>query len=213
MAYTLQHPEIFEIMDSKTNRIFYGCDQDWYTTKWQQLSGCGPTVATNTVIYLLKKQYSTRSEYVELMRDVRKYVTPKIGGVNRTSIYYRGLARCFSNNNYAMDYKYLNVPRKSHRPSFAQITEFINTALVNDSPIAFLNLHNGKVKNLESWHWTLIIESHLDIENDHTMVTILDNGEKKTIDLKLWYESTANDGGFVYFENVLLNENTVNHRL
>jgi hypothetical protein len=29
----------------------------------------------------------------------------------------------------------------------------------------------------------------------------LDNGEKKTIDLKQWYENTANDGGFVYFAN------------
>ncbi|MDP2814898.1 MAG: hypothetical protein Q8S15_05755 [Erysipelotrichaceae bacterium] len=213
MDYTLQHPEIYEIMDSKTNRIFYGCDQDWYTTKWQQLSGCGPTVATNMVIYILKKQFTTRLEYVQLMRDVRKYVTPKIGGVNRTSIYYRGLSRYFSNSDWSMDFRYLNVPKKSQRPSFDQITVFINYALEHDSPIAFLNLHNGKVKNLEAWHWTLIIESHLDNENDHTMVTILDNGEKKTIDLKLWYESTNNDGGFVYFENVLLNENTMNHRL
>ena len=213
MTYTLQHPEIFEIMDSKTNRLFYGCDQDWYTTKWQQLSGCGPTVATNMVIYILKKRYSTRLEYVELMRDVRKSVTPTIGGVNRTSIYYRGLARCFSNNNYPMEYHYLNVPKKDHRPSFNQITEFINNALEQDRPIAFLNLHNGKVTNLEAWHWTLIIESHLDIENGHTMVIILDNGEKKTIDLKLWYDSTANDGGFVYFENAKLNENSTDHSL
>jgi hypothetical protein len=198
MVYTLQHPEIFEIMDSKTNRLFYGCDQDWYTTKWQQLSGCGPTVATNMVIYILKKQYATRSEYVELMRDVRKYVTPTIGGVNRTSIYYRGLARCFSNNNYPMEYRYLNVPKKAHRPSFDQITEFINFALKNDRPIAFLNLHNGKVVNLEAWHWTLIVESHLDSESGST-VMILDNGEKKTIDLRLWYDTTTNDGGFVYF--------------
>jgi hypothetical protein len=198
MPFTLQHPEIFEITDSKTQRLYYGCDQDWYTTKWQQLSGCGPTVATNMVIYILKKQYSTRSEYVQLMRDVRKYVTPTIGGVNRTSMFYRGLARCFSNNQFAMEYRYLNVPRKAHRPSFEQICEFINYALINDRPIAFLNLHNGKVVNLESWHWTLIIESSLDSEGSNT-VTILDNGEKKTIDLKQWYELTANDGGFVYF--------------
>ncbi len=199
MALTLQHPEIFEILDSKTQKLYYGCDQDWYTTKWQQLSGCGPTVATNMVIYILKKQYSTRAEYVQLMRDVRKYVTPTIGGVNRTSIFYRGLARCFSNNQYAMEYRYLNVPRKAHRPSFEQICEFINYALSHDRPVAFLNLHNGKVVNLESWHWTLIIESHLNKDDQHTMVTILDNGEKKTIDLKQWYDLTANDGGFVYF--------------
>lgn len=201
MAYMLQHPEIFEILDSKTNKIFYGCDQDWYTTKWQRVSGCGPTVATNMVLYIFQKKFSTRAEYVEMMRDVRKYVTPTIGGVNRTSMFYRGLARCFSNNKYNMSYRYLNVPRKAHRPTFEQITEFINFALKNDRPIAFLNLHNGKVVNLESWHWTLIVESHLDHQNDHTMVTILDNGEKKTIDLKQWYDNTANDGGFVYFAN------------
>jgi hypothetical protein len=201
MTYAIQRPEIYEILDSKTNKIVYGCDQEWYTTKWQRVSGCGPTVATNMVLYILKKQYSSRNEYVELMRDVRKYVTPTIGGVNRTSIFYRGLARCFSNNNYPMEYRYLNVPKKAHRPSFDQIIEFINYALIHDSPVAFLNLHNGKVVNLESWHWTLIIESFLDKENNHTIVTILDNGEKKTIDLKQWYDNTANDGGFVYFAN------------
>jgi hypothetical protein len=201
MALTLQQPEIFEIMDSKTQQLYYGCDQDWYTTKWQQVSGCGPTVATNMVIYILKKQYATRAEYVELMRDVRKYVTPTIGGVNRTSIYYRGLARCFSNNQHNMEYRYLNVPKKAHRPSFEQITEFINHAITHDHPVAFLNLHNGKVINLESWHWTLIIESFLDKESNQNTVTILDNGEKKTIDLKQWFENTANDGGFVYFAN------------
>jgi hypothetical protein len=100
-----------------------------------------------------------------------------------------------------MEYRYLNVPKKAHRPSFDQITEFINFALKNDRPIAFLNLHNGKVVNLEAWHWTLIVESHLDSESGST-VMILDNGEKKTIDLRLWYDTTTNDGGFVYFANV-----------
>ena len=57
--------------------------------------------------------------------------------------------------------------------------------------MAFLNLHTGRVKELDYWHWVTITALE-----DATAV-ILDSGSALRIDLRLWYETTKRRGGFV----------------
>jgi len=67
-----------------------------------------------------------------------------------------------------------------------------------DAPIAFLNLNNGKVHNLEAYHWVLI--TGLDLSHPSIVLAhILDGGVPLIIDLSLWLETTTSSGGFVYF--------------
>ena len=54
-----------------------------------------------------------------------------------------------------------------------------------------LGLFNGKVSELDRWHWVTIIGM------DGPMVHILDSGREFPIDLSLWYETTKKRGGFV----------------
>ena len=47
----LAHPEHLHVMTAESE-CFYGCEQAWFGTEWQQRAGCGPSVASNIMLYL-----------------------------------------------------------------------------------------------------------------------------------------------------------------
>nr|WP_312578964.1 hypothetical protein [Sedimentibacter sp.] len=202
------NPDFFEIIDEETNKIYYGCMQTWYKKFWRRLSGCGPTVATNIILYLnhnkyyveTEKSFNKKKDCASLMDEVWNYVTPTSRGVNTTKIFYEGVCSYAEAKEINLEYEILDFPKeKLQRPSVLEVLEFIEKALLNDSPVAFLNLNNGKEKNLDEWHWVTIIS--LEYEEDQSVVyaEILDEGIIKRIDLLLWYNTTTLGGGFVYF--------------
>jgi hypothetical protein len=68
-----------------------------------------------------------------------------------------------------------------------------------DTPVAFLNLCNGEENKLEAWHWVTVIALEFSDINESVYLKILDESQVKTINLKLWYETTVLGGGFVFF--------------
>ena len=79
------------------------------------------------------------------------------------------------------------------------VVYFLEGALHQDSPVAFLNLCNGDENNLEPWHWVTIISLEYSEDGKCVFIEILDEGLIKKIDLLLWYDTTTYGGGFVYF--------------
>jgi hypothetical protein len=99
-----------------------------------------------------------------------------------------------------VNYEICDVPKgKANTPELSEILEFLEGALVEDAPVAFLNLCNGKEKNLDRWHWVTIISLEYAENGKIIFVDILDEGTIKRIDLALWYKTTTLGGGFVYF--------------
>ncbi|MGE5790895.1 MAG: hypothetical protein ACM33C_08475, partial [Syntrophaceae bacterium] len=41
-----------KIVDDATRQSYYGCNQEWYATERQRLTGCGPTAVCNIIWYL-----------------------------------------------------------------------------------------------------------------------------------------------------------------
>ena len=80
---------------------------------------------------------------------------------------------------------------RTKRPPWEQLRSFVTASLEADCPVAFLNLDNGKVKQLHRWHWVTLIGL------DGDTASIVDNGEAFTMDLHLWYDTTKTRGGFV----------------
>lgn len=87
MIYALRHPEYLRALGRDGSET-YGCDQRWYRTKWQQLSGCGPTTASTILIYLQKSgritlpvEVQEKHECVALMEKVWQYIRPTARGV------------------------------------------------------------------------------------------------------------------------------------
>lgn len=198
---------LFMVIDESKNETHYGCNQEWYATKWQRLSGCGPSVASNIYFYLshtqssleLEKGFNSKETWLSLMEEIWEYITPSIRGVHTTKMFYEPMLTYTKFKGLNVEYRFCDVPKdKARRPKLSEILSFLEQALSKDAPIAFLNLCNGEEKNLDRWHWVTIISLEYD-DKDSLFVSILDEGKIKKIDLSLWYNTTKLGGGFIYF--------------
>ena len=204
---SIRNPEYFEIIDDMTSEKYYGCNQEWYKKHWQRMAGCGPTVATNIILYSKKNSGITKNESIIVMDEMWQHVTPTMKGVNTTNIFYNGLSSYAKSKGAKLLYDAIDVPKKKEmRPTFVRIINFIQNNLENDIPLAFLNLCNGEEKCLDKWHWVTVISIEYDEDYSAAKIEILDEGIKKTIDLKLWYNTTTLGGGFVSFSISMINE-------
>lgn len=197
---SIKNPEYLEILDDMTSEKYYGCNQEWYKKPWQRMAGCGPTVASNIILYNRKNTGISKNESLEVMDEMWKHVTPTMKGVNTTNIFYNGLSSYAKSIDANLLYDAVDVPKKLEiRPSFENVISFIKNSLENDRPVAFLNLCNGEEKCLDKWHWVTLVS--LEYEEDYSCasIEILDESIKKIIDLRLWYETTTLGGGFVSF--------------
>lgn len=207
-AKSLTNLDLFKVIDESAQQTYYGCNQIWYPTKWQRLSGCGPTAASNIFFYLshtqspleLEPSSNSKKNWVSLMEEMWKYITPSIRGVNTTKMFYEPMLAYTKSKGIDVGYCVCDVPKDmSQRPALKEILDFLEEALSKDAPVAFLNLCNGEEKNLDRWHWVTIISLDYSEDRNGAFVNILDEGLIKKINLALWYNTTKLGGGFVYF--------------
>ena len=205
---SIADPDLFKVFDEDTHEIYDGCNQNWYTTVWQRLSGCGPTVASNLIFYLyhnrqtpgLSQSPINKKNCLLLMEEIWEYVTPTVKGISTTKMFYEAVLSYAKSKGLDIEYHFFDLPQdKIRRPSLFEVLKFLDGALLKDVPIAFLNLCNGDEKNLDRWHWVTIISLEYTENGNQAFVNILDDGQIKQIDLALWYHTTTKGGGFVYF--------------
>lgn len=199
--------DLFKWTDEGSQKIIYGYDQEWYSTQWQRKSGCGPTAASGIMYYLNHTRSVvevgrniSKEKFLPLMEEVWEYVTPTERGIPTTKMFYEAVLVYAKSKGMKLKYDFCDLPGDiSLRPKLLEILFFLDKALTNDAPIAFLNLSSGEEKNLESWHWVIIVSLEYSEDGRSAFVNILDSGMIKKIDLVLWYNTTTLGGGFVYF--------------
>lgn len=181
-----------------------GCDQEWYTTRWQRLSGCGPTTAASlSLLQFFPSVPLNQESALKRMEETWQYVTPNLRGVDTLERFKNGFSTYLSDHTIKHTVHCLPIPKsKDKRPVIEDAIRFIREALEKDIPVLFLNLHNGQVRNLEAYHWVLI--TALRCTADHTVVEveIVDGGKVFFIDLILWLTSSRAGGGFLNFEAI-----------
>ncbi len=194
----MTHLKNLDILNiNKHGRTYYGSDQEWYEKGIQRYSGCGPTVCANAVLYLSGRNKENMNgidwRYIHgLMEDVWEYVTPGQLGVNSTKALAEGLLKYSESESIDLSIDSLDIDRsRKKRVDFGTLSAFLKKSFLNNNPVAFLNLSNGDINNLESWHWVLAVGL-----NDE-MLTVYDQGKKKDIDLRKWLNTTLLGGGFV----------------
>ena len=164
--------------------------------------GLRPTAAAVILSYLARTRPELaplypegamdRASFTGLMCRVWEHVTPVSHGLNRPEQMAEGMASFAAARGLTLTPGLFVFPSaRTKRPPYEQAEAFVRRALERDCPVAFLNLHNGRVKELDYWHWVTITALE-----DATAV-ILDSGSALRIDLRLWYETTKRRGGFV----------------
>ena len=205
MNHSLQHLDILEIDDG--GRICFGADQEWYKRFNRRLSGCGPTNASLIVWYLsrtrkgasllVERDASTKEGFFLLMENMWQYVTPGARGVDSTSKLRRGfIGYCASGGKEVSAYTVDIGSDMRSRPTIEQLSAFLSEHLSKDRPIAFLNLNNGREKNLDRWHWVTIVS----FDNSTMTAEIYDQCKRVSVDIELWLSTTTLGGGFLAFE-------------
>lgn len=205
---SISNPKLFKVLDEDSNEIYFGGSQEWYHTEWQRLSGCGPTTASNIIFYLnciyhhfqLKKSFNSKKNWLAFMEEIWNYVTPTERGIPSTKMFYEKVLGYAKAKEANLKVYFCDLPEdKSQCPELSEVLSFLKSALLNDVPVAFLNLCNGDEKNLDKWHWVTIISLEYTENENNIFINILDGGIIKKIDLVLWYKTTTQGGGFVYF--------------
>jgi hypothetical protein len=203
---SLQNLKFLEMVDGD-GKLCYGANQSWYRDPFQKRAGCGPTSAAHLIRYLARAHggcsalcegvgdgVSAKEEFLSLMQNLWPYITPGPMGVNKTSIFAKGAERYGSDRGVPLAARALPVPTlPSLRPSFRQTASFLAAALAGDLPVAFLNLSNGSLANLDSWHWVTIVA----FAPGGFGALIYDNGSRREINIKEWLGTTLLGGGFV----------------
>lgn len=189
--------------------VSFGCNQDWYDEHWQRQAGCGPCTSATLLLYLARTRpelaplyplpAADRIHFRHFMNQIWTFVTPGRMGVNEASMLVDGVTRFAATREKVLSNSVFLIPGLTcNRHPFDQFISFILTGLNTDSPVAFLNLSNGRLTNLDSWHWVTISALFLNDQAEH-MAEISDSGDRKYINLTLWYQSTRLGGAAVYF--------------
>jgi|LSQX01.1.fsa_nt_gb hypothetical protein len=187
----------------------FGCDQEWYQDHWQRKAGCGPCTSATILYYLARTHAGCErlyglpladgNQFRLFMDQIWHFVTPGRMGVNESGMLTDGVTRFAGSRQVHLSSHVFEVPGAvSQRRSFSDFRHFIQAGLELDSPVAFLNLSNGHLENLDSWHW-VTITALLQDRSGCLLAELSDSGEKKHIDLTLWYDTTYLGGAAVYF--------------
>ncbi len=209
MNSSIRHPEYFQIFSEDESKTLFGCDQEWYRSHWQRISGCGPTAASNLMYYISRSKQAAsgvdmtngKDECLTLMEKVWAYVTPTQQGVDTTKRFVDSLGMYLDELQFKADLQVLNIAKAmKKRPTAEDVVTFLDQAMRNDAPIAFLNLCNGDETALEEWHWVTIISLEFNEDTSQVYVEIIDESQIKRINLTLWLRTTTRGGGFVYID-------------
>ena len=201
---SLSDIDAFKVVDDETGETFYGCDQDWYDSAWQRLSGCGPSVVAGILMYLRRdaappgakdKKYA-----ISFMEEVWKYVTPTRRGIHTAEMLRSRVVSYCAAKNLKVASAICGIPEeRALRPRMERVWAYMADAISRDIPIAFLNLHNGEEENLDEWHWVTVVSAEQTERNGNMEIGILDRGRALAVDLSLWLKTTDYGGGFVCF--------------
>ena len=173
---------------------YIGGSQEWYKDSWHIASGCGPIAASNLIWFRTQPQ-GGQGQYIDLMSEMYTYLTPGMKGINTSALFMGGISRYGMEHSLNILPRALDIPnRPRRRPDIDMVRKFIISALNADAPVAFLNRSNGKVSNLENWHWVTIIAFDTDILH----AQISDYGKVSELDISKWLRTSILGGAFVF---------------
>ena len=200
---SIRSPEWFCLKDEQ-GAVTWGASQEWFQTHWQRQAGCGPTCCAHLAWYLAKTRAActalapdiegSQASFTALMERIWAYVTPGTMGVNTTAMFSDGALGYGDDCGVPLTRRVLEIDKKPCcRATPSQLADFLDAAFAADLPVAFLNLSNGSIDHLDSWHWVTL----LGFDRDAQTATMIDQGKKCDIDLGQWLKTTLLGGGFV----------------
>jgi hypothetical protein len=204
---TLGNTDAFLIRGA-SDSSYYGGDQHWFgdEKEYRKEAACGTTTCANILGYLAQTRAELaglapydlheKESFTEYMKAVYPFVRPGLIGIMPAD-FTRGAEEYAAERGFEFGYETLAVPAASlKRPSPDSMCRFLEAALADDLPVAFLNLSGGRVKNLDSYHWVTLVG----LDSEAGVCRIVDNGRILDVELKKWLKKSTLGGAFVVIE-------------
>ena len=185
-----------------------GGNQDWFPDFWMKLGGCAALSACDQAICLAANcgmegcctfscDELTRKNYVDFGMVMKPYISPRMMGVTRLSIFTEGFGDYLKDRGYEASF----VTLDGHE-DYEKAVCFIKEALHKKLPVSYLMLrHKDKELADLNWHW-FTITGYRDGEETislfyHTY------GEELEIDFpRLWNTGMNHRGGMVAIDRI-----------
>jgi hypothetical protein len=204
----VSNTDAFLIRDA-SGASYYGGDQEWFGAdkasrkEYRKEAACGATTCANILGYLAQTRgdlaglapakLHDKEGFLAFMKAVYPFVRPGLIGIMPAD-FTRGAREYSAARGFEFADDLLTVPAAtSKRPKESVMYDFLNAALADDLPVAFLNLSGGRVKNLDSYHWVTLIA----LDDKTGQCRIVDNGRLLDVDLKKWLRRSTLGGAFV----------------
>ena len=184
-----------------------GGQQEWFSEYWMKIGGCGAVTACDVSIFLARNWDLpaacpfdpwdfTKEDYLAFGERMRKYLSPRSTGIDRTEIYVDGFREYLSDAGVTgIGFREVSGTEDAET-AVREVREQIDRGL----PIPYLMLmHRDKALDDYMWHWFLL-EGYDDTE-DAFLVKVVSYGEGKWMDLRhLWRTGRRRKGGFVLLQ-------------
>ena len=185
---------------------YYGFNQEWYPDFMMNKGGCAATTAAEICIYL--KKYCgigtlypydagavTFDDFNRFAMEMKPYLKPRIGGVDKLSIYTEGFEK------YLRDKGENRVVLEEYggEHTLAEAEETLKAAIDAGMPVSFLMLANEDNTLYDYiWHWFLL--NGYDTDEGKCAVKVATYGESVWLDFaRLWNTGYKKKGGMVLF--------------
>ena len=180
----------------------YGGNQRWFKGFSMKLGGCAAETACDICIYLdLYKSTAlypydinnlTKSDYVNFADRMKPYLHPRMGGINKLSIFTDGFEKYIKSTNERIEL----FSVEGNEP-FEFAKEKLISQINSGFPLAFLCLmHKSKSFSEYNWHWFLL--NGYEITDNKIMVKAVTYSSFEWLDFEeLWNSGYSNKGGIV----------------
>lgn len=188
----------------------YGGSQQWMTDPWMKLGGCGALAAVDSSIYFSKyfggkKIYEnptkiTKSRYITLAGEMKPFLRPRSGGINKLGIYTDGY-RDF------LEYKGFK-PEKIRMEAYsmgrpADDAWNVYKKQIDDGylvPVLLLKPASKEWKDYY-WHWFVLNAYRIDEESGKRYVKAVTWGNYQWLSFDgFWDEERADNGGMILYK-------------
>ena len=180
----------------------YGGNQEWFKGFFMKLGGCAAETACdiciyldlykNTALYPYEKENIKKSDYISFADKMKPFLHPRMGGIDRLSIFTEGFGNYIKIANESVELISLEGSE-----SYEEAKRFLISQINEGCPIAFLCLkHQNKAFSDYKWHWFLL--NGYEIKNEKVFAKAVTYSEFEWLDFEaLWNSAYTQKGGMV----------------
>lgn len=175
-------------------KIGYGGNQDWFIDDWAKKAGCGSVLGSNLYAYYMGVQHCTKDEFLVMMNDLYRYMTPGRMGF---PFFYKFAHQFVLRMKLEDVHLKPNYLKKSK--SIESSIQFVKKGIDGKNPIGALILsHKAKELEEDNWHWICI--SGYEEKDNQVNIIFSDCGRRRVIEANVLFEiDPRNIVKLVYF--------------